>query len=561
MLLRNFHSKTNLFIIGFIIATALFVALIFRNLELYPTIMGDEYYYSKFSRLLPLADSIAPCYLYLTIYRATRICGDGFLDCARILNSLFFVASGPFIYLIARQTCTKGAASIVALLALLGPINSYTAWFMPEALYFFSFWFLTWFILRLDHSSGSKPWCFGGILFGLCALVKPHAMFFLPAIALYIFYTSRKKGGNWALQAFKNASSFIVFSFLSKLVIAYFFAGRAGVTIFGPKYGSIASSTISDFQHYLNLLAPLTESLKGHTLAICLMSGVPIAIAINASLNSIFSKTEIKADQKISFYTLAILISLILITALFTASVTVNSGSKYEMIERLHMRYYDFALPLLLVIAASKLSLKSAASTYKWRVITAIPIGIAILYAVYTRMSPYWPNFIDSPVLRGFTSKKNVFYVLGGLSFFTLVLWVYSARLGAKAFVYLFMPLSVAFSTNNINNDLRQRLIPDVFDKAGIFTKQYLSSEDLSKLVIVGSEPVGLFRSLFYLDNPQATQETIPKGSHYNLSKLPAGKEWILVIGDYPLLSENAFFQLPMDGFKLIRIANTNKHH
>ena len=236
-----------------------------------------------------------------------------------------------------------------------------------------------------------------------------------------------------------------------------------------------------------------------------------------------------------------------------------NSGSSYEMIERLHMRYYDFTFPLLLIIAASQLSPESATSMTRWRAIIAIPIGIAILYAVYTCMAPYWPNFIDSPELRGFTSKKNIFYVLGGFSFFALALWVYSARFGAKVFIYLFMPLAVIFSTDHINKDLRQRLIPDVFDKAGIFTKQYLSSEDLSKLVIVGSEPVGLFRSLFYIDNPQSSQETIPKGTRYDLSKLPAGKEWILIIGEHSL-SENTFFQLPMDGFTLVHVTDTDKH-
>ena len=556
---HNSHGKTNIFLIGFIIATVIFGALTLRNLEMYPTVMADEYAYSKFSRLLPLADAIAPSYLYLAIYRATSICGDGFYDCAKIFNALFFVASAPFIYLTARRTCTRNSASIVALLALLGPINSYTAYYIPEALYFFSFWFLTWFILRLDHSSSSKSWCFGGLLLGLSALVKPHALFFLPAIAIYILYVSRKKEGKWVLQAFKNASSFIVFSFLSKLLIGYFFAGRAGVTLFGPFYESVASSTPSDFQHYLKVLALFTESLKGHTLAICLMFGAPITIAINTSLNSIFSKTEIQSEQKISFYSLAVLVSLILVAALYTATTVANAGAALESIARLHMRYYNFAFPLLLVIAASQLPLESVTSMYRLKAIIAFPIGIAILYAVYTRMTPYWPNFIDSPELRGFTRIKYAFYVFGGLSFFALASWVYSARFSARIFIYLFMPLAVAYSTTNINKDLRVRQKPDVFDEAGIFTKHYLSSEDLSKLVIVGSESIGLFRSLFYLDNPQSSQETIPKGSSYNLSKLPAGKEWILVIGDHSL-SEKPFFQLPMDGFTLVRVTGTNKH-
>jgi phosphoglycerol transferase len=289
------------------------------------------------------------------------------------------------------------------------------------------------------------------------------------------------------------------------------------------------------------------------------MFGVPIAIAINTSLNSIFSKTEIQSDQKTSFYSLAVLVSLMVIAALYTATTVANSGAALETITRIHMRYYNFAFPLLLVIAASQLSLESAPSMYRLRAIIAFPIGIAILYAVYTRMAPYWPNLIDSPELRGFTRIKYAFYVLGGLSFFALALWVYSARFGARIFVYLFMPLALAYSTTNVNKDLRIRQKPDVYDKAGIFTKQYLSNEEISKLVVIGSNGIGVFRSLFYLDNPQSSQETIPEVSNYNLYKLPEGKEWLLVIGDHSL-SEKPFFQLPMDGFTLVRVTGKSKH-
>jgi phosphoglycerol transferase len=539
----------------FFATTIVFVTLLFRNSGIYPVVMGDEYVYSKLSRLLPLADSTIPGYVYLAIYRTTSFCGDGFLDCARILNDLFFVAATPFIYLTTKRVCTRGVASTVTLLALLSPINSYTAYYMPEALYFFSFWLLTWFILRLDHSSRSQSWCFAGILLGFSALVKPHALFFLPATVIYILRVSRKKEGEWVLQAFSNACFFVAFAFFTKLLIGYFFAGRAGVNIFGPMYTSMASSTTSNFQRYLELLALSAENLKGHALAICLMFGLPIAFVINASFNLILSKSEMKLDQKISFYTLAVLVNLVLVVCLFTASVA-NAGP-YETVTRLHMRYYNFALPLLLMITASQLSLESTTSMLRWRATTAFPIGVAILYATYTRLASYTPSLIDNPELRGFTFDSTVFYMLSGISFFALVLWVYAAQAGAKVFIYLFMPLAVAFSTFYVNQELRQRLVPDVFDKAGIFTKQYLSNEEISKLIIVGSEPAGLFKSLFYLDNLQATLETTLRGDSYDLSKLPAGKEWILFISDYSL-PENTFFQLRMNGFTLARVTDKN---
>ena len=474
-------------------ATILFVALLFRNSGIYPVVFVDEYSYSKFSRLLPLTDSAIPGYIYLAIYHITNICGDGFLGCARILNALFFVAATPFIYLTARRVCTKNIASIVVLLALLGPINSYTAYYMPEALYFFSFWLLTWFVLGLNNSSDLRSWCFAGMLLGFSALVKPHALFLLPAIVAYVLYVSRKKEGGWALQAFRIAGIFIACTFFTKFLIGYLFAGKAGVTIFGPLYTSIASSTTSSFQRYIELLALSAFSLKGHALAICLMFGVPIVVAINASLKPIFSKTEINTDQKISFYALAVLVNLVLVVALFTASI-VNLGPS-ETIARLHMRYYNFALPLLLVIAASQLSSESTTGMRKWRALAAFPIGAAILYAVYTHLAPYRPSLVDNPELRGFIFNSIVFHVLSGISLFALAVWVYTSRAGAKIFVYLLMPLAVAFSTFYVNQELRQRLVPDVFDKAGIFTKQYLSNEDLSKVVIVGSDRCRLFRS------------------------------------------------------------------
>ena len=538
-------------------AVVLFLTFLFRNCGLYPVVFADEYYYSKFSRLLPLRYSPLPDYLYLSIYRLTNICGDGFLNCARILNTLFFIAAMPFIYLTTRRVSTKRIASIVALLAVLGPINSYTAYYMPEALYFFAFWLLTWFILRLDNTADLRSWCFAGILLGLSALIKPHTLFLLPAIVVYILYAGRKKEGKWALQAIGNAFIFVAIAFVVKFSIGYLLVGKAGVSIFGAFYTSIASRTTSNLHRYFELLSLSTESAKGHILAICLMFGVPIAFAIKASFESALYKEETRSSHRIAVYALLVLVSLILVVSLFTASI---AGTGIDITTtHLHMRYYNFALPLLLVIVASQLSLEQTANMLKRRAIVAFPIGAAIVYAIYTFMAPYVPMFIDSPELRGFTYNRTVIYVLSGISFLALALWVYSAQAGAKVFLYLLMPLAVVFSTYDVNGELRHRLVPNVFDRAGIFTKHYLSNvsnEELSKLVIVGSDECGMYRTLFYLDNPKASFETIPLRAAYDVSKLPVGKEWILVIGEHAL-PENMCYQLQMQGFTLARATCT----
>jgi phosphoglycerol transferase len=89
------------------------------------------------------------------------------------------------------------------------------------------------------------------------------------------------------------------------------------------------------------------------------MFGMPIAFAVKASLDSVLSsKEEPRLDQKVSFYTFLVLINLIAVVSIFTASIA--GTGPYETIARLHMRYYDFALPLLIVIAASQLSVEAA---------------------------------------------------------------------------------------------------------------------------------------------------------------------------------------------------------
>ena len=118
------------------------------------------------------------------------------------------------------------------------------------------------------------------------------------------------------------------------------------------------------------------------------------------------------------------------------------------------------------------------------------------------------------------------------------------------------MPVAVVISTLNINRELRSALIPDVYDMAAIFAKQYLSPEERSKLVVVGSHYGRLHLSSVLLDNAKIARDSISTGAPYDLSRLPAGKEWILVIGDHAL-PENAVCQIPANGFTLTRLTGT----
>jgi phosphoglycerol transferase len=463
----NNQSKKNTYL--FLIITLVAFFLFLRNMGLYPTVFADEYTYSKFSRLLPFKEAYIPGYLYFFTYRVTSLCGDGFLDCARALNVLFFILAAPFIYLIGRKLTGEKTALLIAALSILGPINTYTAYFMPESLYFLSFWAFTYLALNIKKQDSISRWTFMGVIFGVSALIKPHALFLAPALGIYFFFVQRQ-------SATEKPNTFLYSQYLGffaaaifiKLVIGFILAGHSGITIFGTVYTSIASGSMST-GHYISLIKLAFENLQGHLLSLCLLFSVPIGQLLLTSKYFFRRDSEPRDSINIALYTSLTLIFLLIVVVLFTASI--SGSGPYESNTRLHMRYYNFSLPLLLLVAASQISVNAITTSMKFRTIIGLPICCAIFYSIYTKISPFVPSFVDSPELRGFTFNSSVFYLLSGMSILSLALWIYSARTGAKLFLYLFMPLVVCFSTFYVNQELRQRLVPDVFDKAGIFTK------------------------------------------------------------------------------------------
>ncbi len=202
--LYNHKMKIDcILIIGIFI---LFIVLLLRSTGMYPVVFADEYSYSKFSRLIPFSEAPYPNYLYFYIYSFSKMCNEGFLHCVRIMNITFFLLSAPFIYSIAKRTCPEIIALLITLIALAGPINSYTIYFIPESLYFLCFWIITWIVLNENYFFDYKFWILTGVIVGISALVKPHALFLLMPIVLYIIIHNFKSEKKWLINSLMKPS-------------------------------------------------------------------------------------------------------------------------------------------------------------------------------------------------------------------------------------------------------------------------------------------------------------------------------------------------------------------
>lgn len=536
-----------------------FLFLVLRNTGLYPSIFADEYTYSKLARLTPLAESTIPNYLYLTLFNFTNYCGDGFLGCAKIINSFLFVAAAPFIYWTARRLTSEVTSAYLALLALMGPINSYTAYFMPESFYFLSFWIVSWYFLGLDCKSGNYRWFMAGVIFAISALIKPHSLLFLPAIFLFVVFVFYRTQGLFSKACGGALFSLIAGLVLVKFSVSYVLAGSSGLTIFGPFYGATVSTVSSGSEKYIGLLLIAFESLKGHLLVLGLIYGLPlvlVAIALSRALlirNQIsnLSESSTAAYEKLSFFSFIVILNLICVVVLFTASIA-NSGP-YETPYRLLMRYYNFALPLFYLIVAGALEAKSDIKRPLPYLLGGLLITL-IFFVIRTNLEPYTLNHIDSPEIRGLYVDRFYFRLVSGFLLLAVALWIFSQRNGLRVYLYLALPLFVVVSTYHVGLELWSRLSQDVYDKAGIFTKQYVTDDDLPKTVVVGSEAGGLFRSLYYLDHANASLDIIQRGAEYDLTKLTTEKKWVLLIGDHELKGL-PFYKIPMPGFTLVRVS------
>lgn len=529
--------------------------VIFRNQGLYPIVMADEYSYSRWSRLLSLSASELPSYLYFVTYRVTNLCGDGFLNCARVLNVGFLVLSALFIFSTAAKFTSRTISGFITLVAIGGAYNSFTAYFMPESMYSCLFWVTSFLLLRAGYSSRYLEWTICAVAFGLFSLVKPHALFLLPAYCLYIIYLKRQAPtGGWIEGSFLTAGFFLLAALATKFGLGYVLAGPGALTLFGSIYGSTASDTLGDLARYSDIARLAVLSIAGHFVALAVLVGVGIAATAVALSGALSRGTH--ETQKLAVYVVCVFATLVPITALFTSAVS-NTGP-YETAYRLHMRYYDFALPLLLIVVAAGLDKQFRRQALWLPLLSGAVVALGIIYAAgsaltHAPMHPFTPAFVDGPEIRGLSRVTGCFLVMAGIGLVSLVVWVGRPALGGRLFLFVFAPLSAVISTAFVSAELGNRLVPDVYDRTGQFIHGYLNAAEASKLMVVAPSVAGVLRTLFYIDQPNAHLMIVPDGGQIEPKSLFAGDQWVLTIGTYSLPTEFHLDQ-SLNGYSLFRV-------
>ena len=546
---------------------------ILRIWPVLPAVMQDEYVYSIQSRFTPFAEQLYPNYLFSALYSTTSVCGPDFYSCGKALNSVFFFVFLFFIYLISNRLLGQSWASAITTLAAISPVHVYVSYFMPEMMYFAFITAAIWLTLLAGKNQKLSSWLAVGALLGLSSLVKPHALFALPAILLFAFLVTLRTPGGKAVLSFASAGSTLVIFAITKFGLGFAFAGTAGLSLFGSSYESSLDKFVSGPQASQAdlfaqtasttqppIVAPVAseasqpnffEVFIPHSLAhlalLLTIAGVPLLLSLKVLKDAVKEKQEISESSQYLLLISLVSISFALVVGAFEGMVT-QLGDDHS--SRIITRYYEFLVPLLIIAAV--VFAKFVEPKVLGRSIQALVLIVASIFgAIY--LSGIKQSFADSILLSGYLSSAVVIPFIAAIGIGTALVWMVSSNAGSKAIVYVATPLVILIAGTTAQGFLNSQVGTQKasFDVAGQKAHELLREVEGDKILVVGPMRTQNFTTKFWIDKPNISDFEISESESLDLSQL-GSLEYVVVNGNVSY-SGKADEIFAGEGFKILR--------
>jgi phosphoglycerol transferase len=520
---------------------ALSLCLMANSLALqYPSVMGDEYYYSIQARYFYHSSTLfahnryLPYYpneLYLWLFHSLRFFKDNFYQSAKILNSLLFAAAIFPIYGLSRPFLRHATALLLSTLIIIAPMEIYTTFFTPESCYFLGFWmFVFLFLSNLPHRALAAGILGGGAL-GLLILIKPHALALLAGANLTVI-TAAFLPNAFAFRRRDAVRCFVVLNGACLAAVAALhgvaFRDRS-LDIFGLYWG-LAYAPLPNRLFYVRQVIAI---LLDHLAYIAPMFGLPIVATCLTALGLL------PANLSESLSRLRILSTFAIMTCSFLLLMTTSATARFGQdvsgeLARMHGRYYDFALPLFLISFYALRGGKPGEEVRKSLFFGILVCLVLVLvgWRFLARLRPVY--FFDYPEVAWATAPHKI-----ALSIFwpvAVLVLIYYAITGLRErttfSIYLVTMLIVgSLLTVSARRTLDLETQPD---QAAALVRDLFDGNERDLGLVVGSDLVSIFRCLFGIQaNPSVL--LLPRGATINRPQIGKQIRWILALDDYDL--------------------------
>ena len=499
----------------------------------YPLILGDEGIFLIRAKYAGRGEMLAgdelagwvPNALYLWLNHFSFYAGANYAIAARLINVVFLALSLILLYGIASQFVSRRSAALAALVTGVGPMSVYTAFVMPETMFLCAFLCLALVLIRYLPERPIYASFLSGIVLGGAALIKPHGLMWIPTVlaALAILKLAVPEWHRWAICG--AAAGTVLGTALATVgILNYALLGRPGFSL-GPTYTALVERSTA-----ASSIGSMFYVICGHLAMVLSLYALPalvvvIALCPGAVLTSTLAE-RIRLKMLLIFTVLTSCV-LLITTSKFTVSVV--GRSPFEQLNRVHVRYYFFILPLLLVLYLAVYERLDWTKTWVRNVFqggcTVMCAGAAFcIFALDRRYSMLFPDFPD-----GFWFNMNpnfgrslVFAVTCG----TLFTYAWR-RMPSAVFLCTFGIVSLVGSFYISLFVIQPATITD---RAAAVFERVIGRERLDAGTVFDTEPADgeVYRLLF--DLPGAydlkivnNQDPIPA------EMLPEEREWALV--------------------------------
>jgi phosphoglycerol transferase len=523
--------------------------------------MQDEYIYTSAAKNLPFAEQFYSNYLFSLVMGITNSCGDEFYACTKTINSFFFMGTVLLTFLIALRFLAFRWSVFVASVVALSPIAIPVSYFMPETMYFSMMTLTIWLTLIVSKRESWLFWIVSGLSLGATALVKPHAVFMLPAFVIFAFIFAFKKSDSSWLQGIRAGAAVAVGFLITKFGLGFAFAGTEGLKLFGgygtPVGALTGAAAASDVvvgtegiaRSGLEVLVTVASThFLAHASAMLLLAGIPLILSLRVSYSVVKTKQPIGDVSSLFVLVALITVSMIGVVALFEAYVTA-SGDDHS--DRLILRYYEFLIPQFILMGL--LLPRFTDSKRLFRIIQgSIIVAASMFFTIY-----YPPTFdkqyADASTLPGMGDSQGFFVFVGIFVSCGVIFWIVNPERGNLVIGRFIMPTVLIVALVMSQNKLIEiNGTPAYFDQAGWGTREYLEDVPGDRIMVIGQTRTEVFTVKFWIDEANIKDLLVVQGSvisPVNVSE----SDYVVTLGDFGMEFPHEVVT-EGEGYKLVKI-------
>jgi phosphoglycerol transferase len=523
--------------------------------------MQDEYIYTSQARNLPFTEQFYSNYIFSWIMSFTNSCGTEFYTCTKAINSVFFLATVLFTLLISIRFLSFRWSVFVASVTALSPIAIPVSYFMPEMMYFSLMTVTIWVALVVSGRDSWPLWTILGLALGVTSLVKPHAIFLLPAFVIFAFLLAYKKFGRGWFQGLRAGIAVSVGFMITKFGLGFAFAGTEGLKLFGG-YGSpvgalagaVSETSVSVGAEEVArtglevVLAVASSHLLVHASAMLLLAGVPLILSLRVSYSVMRTKQPIGETSSLFVLVALLTLSMVVVVALFESYVTARGDDHSD---RLILRYYEFLIPQFIIMGL--LLPRFTDSKRLFRIIQgSIIVAGSMFFTIY-----YPPTFdrqyADSSTLPGFADNHEFFIFVGLFVSSAVIFWIVNPEKGNQTIGRFIIPpvliLSLLMSQNKL---IEINGTPAYFDRAGWDSRSYLQDVEGNRILVIGKTRTEVFTVKFWIDEANIRDLLVLEGSVIADENV-ADTDYVVTLGNIGIDFEHEVVT-EGEGYRLVKV-------